>query len=126
MTTASLQHTEFLKKIGATHVLDRNLATDILKTEIQKITNSPIDIVYDAISLPATQQTGHDLLVPRGNLITVLNLMITKNDNINHISVAGILRLEQNKEVLGGLYPKLSQFLEQGAIKVSVLLLAVS
>ncbi|KAG6898956.1 hypothetical protein C0993_002326, partial [Termitomyces sp. T159_Od127] len=117
VTTASLKHTEFLKYTGATYVLDRNLATDALKTEIKKITNNHINIVYDAISLPVTQQTGHDLLVPGGNLITVLDLSITKNDNINHIKVTGILRLPENQELLAELYTKLSQFLEQGAIK---------
>ncbi|KAG6879795.1 hypothetical protein C0992_011593 [Termitomyces sp. T32_za158] len=119
ITTASLQHTEFLKYIGATYVLDRNLATDALKAEIMKMTNKPIDIVYDAISVPGTQQTGHDLLAPGGNLITVLPLSITKNDNLNHTQVTGILRLPQNMELLAGLYAKLSQFLEEGAIKAS-------
>ncbi|KAG6901423.1 hypothetical protein C0995_012134 [Termitomyces sp. Mi166 len=116
ITTASLKHTEFLKSIGATHVLDRTLTTDVLMAEIKKLTNKPVDVVYDAISLPATQQIGHDLLVPGGNLITVLNLAITKSDNINHIQVFGILRLPQNKKLLEGMYPKLSQFLEQGMI----------
>ncbi|KAG6840392.1 hypothetical protein C0991_007022 [Blastosporella zonata] len=116
ITTASLKHTPFLKSLGATDVLDRNLSTEALKVEIKKLTNEPIDIIYDAISSATTQQTGHDLLVPGGNLITVLNLAITKSNDIGHIQVAGILRLPQNKELLEGLYAKLSQLLEQGAI----------
>ncbi|KAG5349727.1 hypothetical protein C0989_002158 [Termitomyces sp. Mn162] len=116
IATASLKHTEFLKSLGATHVLDRNLATDMLKTEIKKLTTMPIDIVYDAISLATTQQTGNDLLVPGGSLVTVLNLAITKNKFVGHTQVYGILRLPQNKELLEGLYAKLTHYLEQGMI----------
>ncbi|KAG6917712.1 hypothetical protein DXG01_001363 [Tephrocybe rancida] len=116
ITTASLKHTEFLKSLGATNVLDRNLSNDALKTKIGELTSAPIDIVYDAISSADTQQTGNNLLVPGGHLITVLNLAITKSSDIGHFQVAGILRLPQNKELLEDLYPKLTQFLEQGVI----------
>ncbi|KAG6874798.1 hypothetical protein C0993_012134, partial [Termitomyces sp. T159_Od127] len=117
ITTASLKHTELLKYIGATYVLDRNLPTGTLKAEVKKITDKPIDIVFDAISLSATQQTGHDLLAPGGNLLTVLNLCITKKDDINHIAAVGLLHLPENKRLLAELYAKLAKFLEQGKIK---------
>ncbi|KAG6917713.1 hypothetical protein DXG01_001364 [Tephrocybe rancida] len=116
ITTASLKHTEFLKSLGATNVLDRNLPSDALKTKVGELTSAPIDIVYDAISTTVTQQTGNDLLVPGGHLITVLNLVITKKSDVSHIQVSGIPGLPQNKELLEALYAKLSLLLEQGAI----------
>ncbi|KAG6834121.1 hypothetical protein H0H93_011802, partial [Arthromyces matolae] len=120
ITTSSLKHTSFLKSLGATHVLDRNLPTPSLKSALSNLTNEPIDIdidiVYDAISLADTQQTGNDLLVPNGSLITVLNLAITKREDVQHIQVGGILKLPQNKELLEDLYANLPQLLEEGKI----------
>ncbi|KAG6827874.1 hypothetical protein H0H92_010143 [Tricholoma furcatifolium] len=116
ITTASLKHNDHLKSLGATHILDRNLSTEALKTEIKNLTDEPIDIVYDAISSAQTQQTGNDLLVPGGTLVTVLNLAITKSEHVDHVQVLGILRLPQNKDLLEGLYPKLETLLETGAL----------
>ncbi|KAF8072226.1 chaperonin 10-like protein [Lyophyllum atratum] len=117
IATASPKHTDYLKSLGATHILDRNLPTASLQASINKLTNAPITIVYDAISSKTTQQTGHDLLVPGGHLITVLNLAITKSEEIGHIQVGGILRLPQNQVLLRALYGKMTGLFEEGAIK---------
>ncbi|CAE6436823.1 unnamed protein product, partial [Rhizoctonia solani] len=58
-TTASSQHTEFLKSLGATHVFDRD--TDA--TTIRSAFPSPLGLAFDAISANATQLLAFDLLV---------------------------------------------------------------
>ncbi|EMD40146.1 hypothetical protein CERSUDRAFT_112362 [Gelatoporia subvermispora B] len=72
ITTASLHNTDLLKSIGATHVLDRNLSADALHAEITKITKQPIELVWDSISEPSTQNMAYDLTSPGGTLVLVL------------------------------------------------------
>lgn len=57
-TTASAQHTEFLKSLGATHVFDRNVD---VKT-VQAVFPTPVSFVFDSISIPTTQKLGIDVL----------------------------------------------------------------
>ena len=73
ITTSSLKHEEWLKSLGATHVLDRRLAPEAILAELQKITGgAPIEYVYDAISLPDTEPLAYDALAP-GGALTVVN-----------------------------------------------------
>ncbi|KAJ7810242.1 chaperonin 10-like protein [Mycena olivaceomarginata] len=66
ITTASAHHDQYLKSLGATHVLDRNLSLPELSKKIHEITKEPIKIVYDAISTDETQQAGYALLAEDG------------------------------------------------------------
>lgn len=77
ITTASATHTDSLKAIGASNVIDRNLFIASLKEEIGQITSKPICFVYDSISSAATQQTAHDILSPGGRAVVVLPTVIT-------------------------------------------------
>lgn len=72
ITTASVKNTEYLKSLGATHVLDRNVPVSSLPAAIQKITSKRLLLVYDTVSSEETQNAGYDLLVPGGTLVTVL------------------------------------------------------
>ncbi|CAA7269474.1 unnamed protein product [Cyclocybe aegerita] len=58
ITIASLEHTDFLKSLGATHVVDRNLSTS--------------ETVFDSISLKETQEMAFELLAPGGVLLAVV------------------------------------------------------
>ncbi|KAJ3507212.1 hypothetical protein NLJ89_g6436 [Agrocybe chaxingu] len=63
ITTTSLKHTDFLKSLGATRALDRHLPLDALRVEVDKATGGkPVNIVYDAVVLDATQKLGLELL----------------------------------------------------------------
>ncbi|KAF8678839.1 Alcohol dehydrogenase GroES-like domain [Rhizoctonia solani] len=72
-TTASSQHTEFLKSLGATHVFDRD--TDA--TTIRSAFPSPLGLAFDAISANATQLLAFDLLANpspvSGTHLTIVN-----------------------------------------------------
>ncbi|KAF5359478.1 hypothetical protein D9756_003554 [Leucocoprinus leucothites] len=116
IATASLKHTPFLKSLGATHVLDRNLPTDSLKAQIDIITNKPVKYVYDAISSPETQQAGNDILVPGGNLMLVNMPSVTPEDK-TVTRVLAFRELEQNVELVKGLYTRMTEWIESGIIQ---------
>ncbi|KAJ2932483.1 hypothetical protein H1R20_g4578, partial [Candolleomyces eurysporus] len=72
ITTSSLTHEQFLKSLGATHVLDR--FSPLTRDTIQALIGSekPLKVVYDAISTEETQTASFDLLSPGGQLVVVL------------------------------------------------------
>ncbi|KAF8961933.1 chaperonin 10-like protein [Flammula alnicola] len=118
ITTASLKHTDYLKSLGATAVLDRNLSSSALATEISKITNTPIKFVYDTISADSTQQIGLDILTPGGQLVVDLPPTAKSVQDKTIIQVVGMLRLPHNIELLETLYhDTVSGFLEKGLLK---------
>jgi NADPH:quinone reductase-like Zn-dependent oxidoreductase len=118
ITTASSKHEEFLKSLGATHVVDRNNPAALLRDEIEKIASAPIKHVFDAISSQETQQFGHDLLVPGGQLNIVVRQKITKADDKTILYVMGIRSIPEHRELLEIMYSKLTGFLEDGVIVV--------
>ncbi|CAA7267185.1 unnamed protein product [Cyclocybe aegerita] len=119
VTTASLKHTDFLKSLGATHVFNRNLPFNALKARVEAATSGkPIKIVYDAISIEATQEAGISLLTPGGQLILVLFPKVKAQDKKTVFTVASALRLPSNVKILETLYrEKVAGFLERGVIK---------
>lgn len=118
ITTSSSKHEEFLKSLGATHVVDRNKSTTLLRDEIEKIASAPIKHVFDAISSQETQQFGHDLLVPGGQLDIVLGQKITKADDKTILYAMGIRSIPEHRELLEIMYRKLTGLLEDGTIVV--------
>ncbi|KAF8608435.1 GroES-like protein [Ceratobasidium sp. AG-I] len=58
ITTASTQHTDYLKSLGATHVFDRNVD---VKT-IQEAASSPITLALDTIGASSTQLLAYHTL----------------------------------------------------------------
>ncbi|KAJ2980055.1 hypothetical protein NUW54_g11055 [Trametes sanguinea] len=122
ITTASLKNTALLQGFGATHVLDRNLPAAALREEVVKIAGGPVSTVYDAISLPETQNAAFDLLAPGGKLILVLASAVDeeKKKNANDRSIVGtlgLIQLPQNVEFGRALYSKLTSLLEAGDLK---------
>ncbi|KAJ7508956.1 GroES-like protein [Mycena galericulata] len=73
ITYASGKHTEFLKSLGATHVIDRQTvsAADV-PAAVKKIAGAPIKIVYDAISEGETKEASFAALAEGGIGIAVL------------------------------------------------------
>lgn len=58
ITTASAQHAEYLKSLGATHVFDRNVDVKA----IQAAASSPITLALDTIAASGTQLLAFDVL----------------------------------------------------------------
>ncbi|KAF8704592.1 GroES-like protein, partial [Rhizoctonia solani] len=59
VTTASAQHANFLRLLGATRVFDRNVDT----TTVQSAFPTPVSLVLDSISIAATQEFAFEVLI---------------------------------------------------------------
>ena len=124
ITTASPRNAAWLREIGATHVLDRNLPDDTLKAEIKKITTDPIKVIYDTVAAPATQNVAYDLLAPGGTLALVLPPAIQeekKTADKKVFQVHGDCNIPPHRAFGTGLFASLYEFLKAGEIRVSVI-----
>ncbi|RPD72426.1 GroES-like protein [Lentinus tigrinus ALCF2SS1-7] len=68
VTTSSLKHANYLKSLGATHVIDRSLSPEAIAAEIQKL-GRPIVYAYDAIADKTTQNLAYDVVAHGGSLV---------------------------------------------------------
>ncbi|KAG1814079.1 chaperonin 10-like protein [Suillus variegatus] len=119
ITTASPAHEVYLKSLGATHVLNRHLPADVVKAAINGFTKEPIKYVYDAISLPETQQIGWSILDAKGCLVLTLPPVVQEDAGKERkaIRTFGSPHVTENKELCKGSWAILSQWLEAGTIK---------
>ena len=110
-----------MKRLGATHIIDRKAASvQDLSTEVKKITDAPIKVVYDAVSQADTQEGGYNTLGEGGDLV-ILTTSYVKNvvegKRIRHI--IGSVQLQPNRPFGRALYKNLTEYLENGTIVVS-------
>ncbi|KAJ4475602.1 GroES-like protein [Lentinula aciculospora] len=72
ITYASARHTNYLKTIGATHVIDRGeVSVGSLAEAAKKIANAPIEVAYDAIGDKDSRAACTDIVVEGGLIIDV-------------------------------------------------------
>ncbi|KAI0351756.1 GroES-like protein [Trametes cingulata] len=122
ITTASPHNEVLLKSLGATHVIDRGLSPEAILLELPKLTGGkPLDLVYDAVSLPETQSLGYDALAPGGTLLLVLPDAIpsekkTGKDTKRVMTVLGNFYLPENRTLGAELYKRLTAWLEEGVV----------
>lgn len=87
-----------------------------------KITSAPIETIYDAVSIPDTQNIAYDILAPGGCLVLVLGDAIDKDKKTSAkrvVQVSGNTnRPETNRRLGRSLYSKLTEMLEDGDIQV--------
>lgn len=126
ITTASTKHSELLKSLGATHVLDRKLSSVLLSERINEITGGkPIAFVYDSISSSETVQAGLNILSTGGQLASVNGMpaeVEVPKDKVVHMVWAGP-RMPQNEKLVSDLYHDvISGLMEDGLIKVRYLM----
>ena len=121
ITTASLKHSESLKSLGATHVIDRNISASALATEVASITKDvALKFAVDSISLPDTQQAAYDILAPGGRLATFLPAVVKTTGEKHIIRAIGVINYPSNVELLNTLFhDNFERLLTEGAIKVS-------
>ncbi|CAL1717235.1 unnamed protein product [Somion occarium] len=123
ITTASPRNAEFVKSLGATHVLDRNLSHDDLIAEVRKITSEPFRVIYDAVALPETQDVAYDILAPGGTLVLVLYPAIDKAKLTpdKHVRMTfGIPHVLEFAEIDAEFFRVLPELLSSGEIKPNV------
>lgn len=116
ITTASPNHEEYLKSLGATHVLDRSLAAGALQTAIVDLTSVPIKTIYDTVSSPDTQKVAFGLLAPGGQMITTTQKFVESTDEKKVIGVLGV-KAPHTITLLEEMYRNLEGWLKDGTIK---------
>ncbi|KXN81198.1 hypothetical protein AN958_05869 [Leucoagaricus sp. SymC.cos] len=123
ITTASLKHTERLKSLGVTHVIDRTLPPDNLKTTIAEIlvlgkSRDGLKYIFDAISEQKTQTVAYDLLAPGGTLELVLPKQISNESEDKRVLITyGYPDAAHNTVNLKRLYGALPSLIEEGTLK---------
>ncbi|KAG6806083.1 hypothetical protein H0H93_003558, partial [Arthromyces matolae] len=110
-------HENYLKSLGATHVLDRRLSTEELAAEIQTITSKPIQTVFDAVSVADTQATAYSILAKGGSLCVLLPPEVEAEEDKPIYHIYGKFTLPYTKDLGATYYSKFTELLEAGDIK---------
>ncbi|KAM5545169.1 hypothetical protein V8D89_001280 [Ganoderma adspersum] len=120
ITTASPRNAARLTALGATHVLDRALAPAELAAAISSAAGrAPVELVYDAISIPDTLALAYGALARGGTLLTTLPPTVSAEtqaaDGKKVITVFGSFYLPGNRALAKELFGRLEGFLRSGA-----------
>lgn len=92
VTTASAQHTEHLKSLGATHVFDRNVD---VRTVQQAFPTAPA-LAFDPIAAPGTQSLAFEVLTtPSPTPGAHFSLVSTPKDEIKAKNADGKVSIHQ-------------------------------
>jgi hypothetical protein len=87
---------------------------------ISEVTDSPITLVYDAISLPETQLAAWELLADNGTLVVTLPPSV-KEDEGKGRKVVGTFanpHIPQNDELCSSSWAMVEKWLSEGTIRV--------
>jgi NADPH:quinone reductase-like Zn-dependent oxidoreductase len=120
IVTASPSNEDLVRDYGATHFFDRSLSGKQLMAAISKVTDGPIRLVYDAISLPETQLAAWELLADNGTLVTTLPPSV-KEDEGKGRKVVGTFanpHISQNNELCSSSWAIVEKWLSVGTIRV--------
>ncbi|EJD07036.1 GroES-like protein [Fomitiporia mediterranea MF3/22] len=118
IATASLPNSDFLESLGANHVIDRKADVPTKVKEI--LGDTPVELVYDAISEKDTQQQAWAVLAPGGTLVLVaVNGAHVEKDKGKTVidTVFAVLQTPELRQFGAGLQSKLTRLLETGKIK---------
>jgi len=124
ITTASKRNEVYCKAAGVTHLIDykevpyANLAAAI--TDI--VGSSGVPLVYDAISIPESQQAGWAALAPKGSIVVTLQPVVGKpgeeaENGKRTVWVYGMGNEDENLDFFVRLISVLPGLLESGDIK---------
>ncbi|OAX42731.1 GroES-like protein [Rhizopogon vinicolor AM-OR11-026] len=119
IATASAYNERLVRNYGATHFFDRHLSGSQLKEAISRVTDRPIGVVYDAISLPETQPIGWGLLANNGILVLTLSPSVKEDEGKGRkvISTSGSPHMPQNKELGRNAWAMVEEWLSEGDIQ---------
>ncbi|CAE6465719.1 unnamed protein product [Rhizoctonia solani] len=120
VTTASSQHAEFLKSLGATHVFDRNADVRTLHS----VFSTPVALVFDTVSEEGTQLLAFDVLtapspVSGARLIVLLPQVdsFKKKNSGDKIAVDEVDGGSEGlKDVIVPFWQKIGQWVEGGEL----------
>ena len=121
ITTASLKNSEYLKRLGATHVIDRHLPLSDLPTTVGSITKEPFGFVFAAVAPADVQHAAYDLVAADGTVIVVQPVVIEQSRLVPNKHIEFIFAsptLPDRKHIGADIYKHLTALFESGAIKV--------
>ncbi|KAF8895995.1 GroES-like protein [Infundibulicybe gibba] len=120
IVTASLKHEQYLRSLGATHVVDRYTPASSFLDEVRKITADPVSLIYNANSTVEIQKAAYSLLPNGGKLITIIPTGVQPEEGKDIILIFGIWTLPHTRplgiEAFGSSSP-LESLLEECLIK---------
>ncbi|KAG1805076.1 chaperonin 10-like protein [Suillus plorans] len=119
ITTASASNEELVKGYGATHFFDRSLSGKQLLAAISEVTDDPIKLVYDTISLPETQSVGWELLADNGTLVLTLYAKVKEDEGKGRkiVQAFGNPHAPENEELCRNSWARLEKWLSDGTIQ---------
>ncbi|KAH7929907.1 GroES-like protein [Leucogyrophana mollusca] len=119
IATASPHNTDLLTSLGATHIIDRKLPIATFQEEVRKITSTPVELAFDTVSYPETQQALYDVLAPEGKMVvSTPPVVATKADDKKTILfVNGTFFLPENKKFGSRFMSALTRMIAEGEIK---------
>ncbi|KAK1235924.1 hypothetical protein PQX77_000834 [Marasmius sp. AFHP31] len=97
---ASHQHADYLKSLGATHVLDRHsVPTDKLASSVREITKqAPLRFVYDTVGGEEARNVGYSLLGDVGSVCCTDPFIKGRNENgKREFGVLGIVHMPSHR-----------------------------
>ena len=127
VATASLENSDRLRALGATHVLDRTLPIETLRAEAARIAGGAgFRVVYDTVASPETGRMAYALTAPGGDLVmtlpskTVQEMATTTTDGGAkrvHVSF-GAMSVPSLANTATALVGRLPELLASGTIQV--------
>ncbi|KAE9395973.1 GroES-like protein [Gymnopus androsaceus JB14] len=116
ITYSSARHTDFLKSLGATHVIDRaEVSVDNLAEVVKKFANAPIENAFNAIGDDGSRAACFDSLAEGGKLADV-NSQAKDKDGKKVFTIFGSPHAPQNKEFGRILWKHLPGLVQDGTI----------
>ena len=121
ITTVSPDNNTLVTRLGATHIFDRSLRPAEISAAITTVTSLPIATIFDAISIPETQQLAYNLLAMGGTLILTQDDEVKKSEQkeVDVVRMWGNVYVPVNMKFGREFYAHLGELLATGDIKVS-------
>ncbi|KAJ7616058.1 chaperonin 10-like protein [Roridomyces roridus] len=125
ITTASLKHSDWLKSLGATHIIDRTLPDAAVVDAISALAPG-LSIVFDSISTPETSSLGVAVLVAskkhtqgKKTLLQVIGIPVVEAESeaIDVYMGWATSAWPQYNALSRELYPRVEELLVDGSIK---------
>ncbi|KAJ2917355.1 hypothetical protein MD484_g3072, partial [Candolleomyces efflorescens] len=120
ITTASAKHTEYLKSLGATHIIDRDIPVAEIPAKLESIVGSlDIEAAYDSIGDAETSLAQTMAAVPPGGRVVTTNPRVEfePQDGKSLSRVIATATIPYNVELLRKLALRLPGLLEDKSIK---------
>ncbi|KAJ2921927.1 hypothetical protein H1R20_g15167, partial [Candolleomyces eurysporus] len=120
ITTASAKHTEYLKSLGATHIVDRDIPVAEIPAAVKNIVGSlEIELAYDAIGIADTSLAQAMAAIVPGGRVTTTNPMVVfePQDGKALSRVNATATIPHNVEPLRKLAVRIPGLLEEKSIQ---------